>query len=384
MLDENVGRTTREHVAVIKRNGEHLLGLIGDILDLSKIEAGKLQVEPARFSPVQVVTEVVSLMSAQADAKRLTLKMELAGPVPDIVLTDPLLLRQILVNLVGNAIKFTSEGEICVTARMIFDSGPPRLCFDVADMGIGMTEEQMDKLFQPFSQADCSSTRNYGGTGLGLCISKRLAEALGGNIEVRSELGKGSTFIVTIDPGPAEEIQMIDDTRKLAVEPNPPTPTSQPTNACKVALHGRILLVEDSLDNQRLISYVLGKAGGNVTAVENGQLAVDFALAAQNTDEPFDVILMDIQMPVLDGYEATRELRKRGYSGPIIALTASAMHQDRQRCIDAGCNDYLTKPIDRWSLLTLVAEYMDAGNANGSPSADYAVTAHQPSEDLSS
>ena len=217
-------------------------------------------------------------MSAQAAAKLLTLKMELSGPVPETVSSDPLLLRQILVNLVGNAIKFTSEGEIRVTVRMISNSGPPRLCFDVADMGIGMTEEQMGKLFQPFSQADCSSTRSYGGTGLGLCISKHLAEALGGDIEVRSEVGKGSTFVVTIDPGPLEEMHMIDDAGRPAVEPGPRVATTQSTEPDKTVLHGRILLVEDSLDNQRLISYLLEKAGAEVTAVENGQVAVEFRL----------------------------------------------------------------------------------------------------------
>ena len=191
MLGENVGRTTREHVAVIKRNGEHLLKVIGDILDLSKIEAEKLQIEPTRCSPVQVVAEVASLMRTQAAAKQLKLKTELAQPLPETVLTDPLRLRQVLVNLVGNAIKFTDQGEVRLAVRLTSDSGRLGLCFDVTDTGIGMNEEQIGKLFQPFNQVDNSSTRKFGGTGLGLCISKHLAEALGGSIEVRSEPGKG-------------------------------------------------------------------------------------------------------------------------------------------------------------------------------------------------
>ena len=250
MLDENVGRATREHVAVIKRNGEHLLGLISDILDLSKIEAGKLQIEPTRCSPVQVVAEVASLMRTQAAAKQLKLKTELVQPLPETVLTDPLRLRQVLVNLVGNAIKFTDQGEIRLAVRLNADSDRVSLCFDVTDTGIGMNEEQIGKLFKPFSQVDNSSTRKFGGTGLGLCISKHLAEALGGTIEVRSEPGKGSTFSVTIDPGPLDGMHMIENAQEAATEP--PLP-AQPADADKIALCGRILLAEDGLDNQRLI-----------------------------------------------------------------------------------------------------------------------------------
>ncbi len=186
----------RQNLRTIKRNGEHLLELINDILDLSKIEAEKLQIEPTRCSPVQLVAEVVSLMRVQAKAKHLKLETELVGPLPETMLTDPLRLRQVLVNLVGNAIKFTDHGEVRIAVRLTDDSGHPRLCFDVTDTGIGIDEEQVGKLFQPFNQVDNSSTRKFGGTGLGLCISKRLAEALGGSIEVRSKPGTGSTFSV--------------------------------------------------------------------------------------------------------------------------------------------------------------------------------------------
>ena len=209
MLEKHIGRTTRQYVKVIKRNGRHLLAVINDILDLSKIEAEELQIEPIRCSPVRLVTEVVSLMRVRADAKHLNLKTELAHPLPKTVLTDPLRLRQVLVNLVGNAIKFTDQGEVCITARLTDDSGPPRLCFDVTDTGIGMCEEQVGKLFQPFNQVDNSSTQKFGGTGLGLCVSKHLAEALGGDIEVRSEPGKGSTFSVSIDLEPLDTMQLI-------------------------------------------------------------------------------------------------------------------------------------------------------------------------------
>ena len=357
MLSENVGRTTREHVAVIKRNGEHLLNVIGDILDLSKIEAEKLQIEPTRCSPVQVVAEVASLMRTQAAAKQLNLKTELAQPLPETVLTDPLRLRQVLVNLVGNAIKFTDQGEVRIAVRLTSDSGRSRLCFDVTDTGIGMSEEQVGKLFKPFSQVDNSSTRKFGGTGLGLCISKHLAEALGGSIEVRSEPGKGSTFSVMIDPGPLDGTHMIQNAQEALLDRLPSATAATPD---KIVLHGRILLAEDGLDNQRLIAMLLRNAGAHVTAVENGQLAVEAALAAREAGEPFDVILMDMQMPVMDGYEATRQLRKQGYTGPIVALTAHAMAEDCQKCLDAGCNDYLPKPFQHRALLKMAARHIAA------------------------
>jgi PAS domain S-box-containing protein len=383
MLDENVGRATREHVAVIKRNGQHLLKVIGDILDLSKIEAGKMQIELTRCSPVQVVAGVVSLMRPQAAAKQLNLRTNLAGPLPETIFTDPLRLRQVLVNLVGNAIKFTDYGEVCITLRLSKGTTPdqpsvgaredrdsppaipPRLCFDVADTGIGMDEEQIAKLFKPFSQVDNSLTRKFGGTGLGLCISKRLAEAMGGNIEVRSEPGKGSIFGMMIDPGPLDGIRMIRDAQEALLADQPTTAAATPD---KIELHGRVLLVEDGPDNQRLIGILLRKSGADVVAVENGQLAVETVLAAHKAGDPFDVILMDMQMPVLDGYEATRQLREWGYAGPIVALTAHAMAEDCQKCLDAGCDDYATKPIDRQKLLTTVVRWLGCGQMhNGSP-----------------
>jgi PAS domain S-box-containing protein len=357
MLDENVGRATREHVAVIKCNGEHLLGLIGDILDLSKIEAKKLQIERTRCSPVQVVAEVVSLMRPQAAAKQLTLKTELAQPLPETVLTDPSRLHQILVNLVGNAIKFTDQGEIRLAVRLNAANGRLGLCFDVTDTGIGMNEEQIGGLFQPFSQVDSSSTRKFGGTGLGLCISKHLAEALGGRIEVRSEPGRGSTFSITIDPGPLGGTYMIQNGQEALLDRPQSAAAATPD---KIALHGRILVAEDVMANQRLISLLLRKAGAEVTAVENGQLAVETALAAREAGEPFDVILMDMQMPVMDGYEATRQLRKRGYTAPIVALTAHAMAKDCQKCLDAGCDGYLPKPFQHRALLEMMARHITA------------------------
>jgi len=408
----NHGQYSCEHVKVIKRNGEHLLGLINDILDLSKVEAGKMQIEPTRCSPCDLLADVVSLMRVRADAKQLKLEIEIASPVPETILTDPLRLRQVLVNLVGNAIKFTDQGEVRIAVQLTtcgaavpaasvgwgersephqkqgetelvalvslsppYDSSlppgtgaqavsGPRLRFDVTDTGIGMNEEQLRGLFQAFSQVDNSSTRKFGGTGLGLCISKRLAEAMGGKIEVHSTPGKGSTFRVTIDPGPLDGIRMIQNAQEAMLN-RPPTPTAAPLDEIK--LSGRILLAEDGPDNQRLIAFVLRKAGAEVTLAENGQIAHDEAKAALAQGAPFDVILMDMQMPVLDGYEATRCLRAEGYSGPIVALTAHAMAEDRKKCLDAGCDDFGTKPIDRQRLLTTVAHWMKLGQTNELP-----------------
>ncbi|MGA2256768.1 MAG: ATP-binding protein, partial [Thermoguttaceae bacterium] len=349
---EKAPERRRNAFATIKRNGEHLLELINDILDLSKVEAGKVLIEPIRCSPLQLLTDLVSLMCVRADAKQLKLEANVVGPLPETILTDPLRFRQVLVNLVGNAIKFTDQGDIRITARLASDDGHPRLRFDVTDTGIGMSEEQIGKLFQPFSQVDSSAARKFGGTGLGLCLSKRLTEAMGGKIEVRSVLGKGSTFSFTIDPGQLEGIRMIDNSQTNLLDRAPATAPD------KIKLDGRVLLAEDGPDNLYLISAFLKDAGADVTAVENGQFAVESVLAAHKTVRPFDAILMDMQMPVMDGYAATRKLRASGYTIPIIALTAHAMVEDCQKCLDAGCNDYATKPIDWKKLLAMLARWM--------------------------
>ncbi|MCX6848124.1 MAG: response regulator, partial [Verrucomicrobia bacterium] len=221
-----------------------------------------------------------------------------------------------------------------------------RLRFDVTDTGIGISQEVLPALFQPFSQADASNSRRFGGSGLGLAISKRLAEMLGGDISVTSDLGKGSTFSVFIATGLPE---------RATVTPTSPEPTdAPPTPSGQPQCEGRVLLAEDAPDNQRLISLLLRKAGFEFTLAENGQRALDLALAATEAERPFDAILMDIQMPVMDGYEATRRLRDAGYRKPIIALTANAMTEDRQRCLDAGCDDYLSKPVKKQDLLRLL------------------------------
>ena len=339
----------------IRRNGEHLLSLINDILDLSKIEAGKLSVESIVCRPLELIDEVIALMKVRADSKDLVLETSFETPMPEQMVSDPTRIRQILVNLVGNAIKFTETGAVQVIARLL-NSEEPRLEFDIVDSGMGLTEEQRQLLFQPFVQADGSMTRRFGGTGLGLTISRRLAELLGGEMEiVESQPGVGTRFRFSIATGPLSGVHLVSlESEQSQV----PIDQRDSANVPSTSLHGfTLLLAEDGVDNQRLIGFVLRKAGANLKVVDNGELAVEAALEAWRNGKPFDVILMDMQMPVLDGYKAATRLRHQNYSGPIIALTAHAMSGDRQKCLEAGCDDYATKPIDRARLLAQVATH---------------------------
>ncbi|MBN2561580.1 MAG: PAS domain S-box protein [Phycisphaerae bacterium] len=344
-------------VHTIRRNGEHLLQIINNILDISKIEAGKLEVERIRCSPVQVIADVKSLMQVRADIRNLSFSIEFIGSVPETIESDPMRLKQILVNLIGNAIKFTETGGVTLITRFVDDGTAPSMQFDVVDTGFGMTEAQVGKLFQAFTQADTSTTRKFGGTGLGLHISKQLAGMLGGTITVESELGRGSTFHVKVAAGLLDGVKMLDDPTTATIA-RPETATAAGPDADK--LDCRLLLAEDGLDNQRLISHLLKKAGAEVSVVANGKLAAEAALTARDEGNSFDVILMDMQMPVMDGYEATGLLRQKGYTGPIIALTAHSMVGDREKCLDAGCDDYAAKPIDRKKLIEAIQQHVHA------------------------
>ncbi len=349
-----------EAAEAIRRNGEYLLGLLNDILDLSKIEAGKMTVERIDCSLCRTIAEVASLARVRTDAKGLAFNIEYLGAVPEIIQSDPTRLRQILINLIGNAIKFSEVGSVQLITRFVGDGPEPLMQFDMVDTGIGMTAQQVAGLFQPFTQADASTTRKYGGTGLGLTISQRLAELLGGEITViETAAGVGTRMRVSVPTGSLDGVKMIEDPMATTVA----TPTAagdaartdeRPLAAC------HILLAEDGPDNQRLIVHMLKKAGAQVTVVENGSLVVDVALAARNDVKPFDVILMDMQMPVIDGYRATRLLRQKGYTAPIVALTAHAMASDREKCIQAGCNDYTAKPINRKELIETIRKHLPA------------------------
>jgi len=343
----------------IKRNGGHLMELINDILDLSKIEAGKLDIESIACSPQKIVEEVLELVQVRAEAKGLKLESAFQFPLPAFFISDPTRIRQILINLIGNAIKFTEVGTIRLETELLQSPGQePRIQFTVIDQGIGMTESQMSNLFRPFTQADSSTTRKYGGTGLGLTICKRLAEMLGGDISVISERDKGSRFSATVRVGSLEGIDLLQELQQSSSQETPERQQGQPEYPAfdEFALTGKkVLLAEDGPDNQKLIAFILKKAGAEVSLVENGEVAREAAVKAMDAGLLYDVILMDMQMPVLDGYEATRKIREAGYRGPIISLTANAMEGDREKCIKAGCNDHITKPIDRKKLVGMIA-----------------------------
>ncbi len=355
----------QDYLRTIRRNGRMLSDLIDNILDITKIEAGKLEVDRITCSPWQILADVAALMQVRADAKGLTLSIECRGPLPETVYTDPTRLRQILVNLVGNALKFTAAGQVRVVTSLRREEGrEPALQFDVIDTGIGMTPDQLASIFRPFVQADSSTSRRYGGTGLGLTISKRLAAALGGDITVSSTPGQGSTFRLRVATGPLESIPLSERPCGVAADA---LPRPRPQLNC------RILLAEDGPDNQRLLSLVLKRAGAEVVVAQNGQEAVEMALAhlpnrGRRPDDvplPFDLILMDIQMPGMDGYQATARLRQEGYNGPIIALSAHATTVAAERCVEAGCDDYLAKPIDRDVLLKKIAEQLGKRERKG-------------------
>jgi PAS domain S-box-containing protein len=333
-------------VNTIRHNGRHLLTIVNDILDMSKIEARQMTTERMTTSPAALLNEVISLMHERATAKNVPLVLQCEGPLPETIESDPTRLRQILLNLLGNAIKFTSSGNVTILVSLTNTEASPALRIQVRDTGIGMTPDQCVKLlqFEAFSQADTSTTREFGGTGLGLRISDALAKLLGGKIEVQSTLGVGSTIGVTVDIGDISTVPML-DSYPLEKVGNLPASSTDGTDQDNAPLRGMwILLVEDGLDNQRLLSFLLRKAGADVEIAENGEVAV---ARLESSEREFDVILMDMQMPILDGYAATRLLRDRGYELPIIALTAHAMSEDRAKCLDAGCDDFLTKPIDR-------------------------------------
>lgn len=355
--DEIMPREERiRNMLTIKRNGEYLLELINDILDLSKIESGKMSIAQRSIPLDELVREVATLMRLRGEEKGVPLFVRYLSPCPATIETDPVRLRQILINLLGNAIKFTRQGQVELRIDFLEEGeGVSKIRFDIVDSGIGISQEQMKCLFQPFCQADNSTSRRFGGTGLGLAISLRLAQLLGGTIEVDSTLGVGSTFRLTI-------LAHIPTDAPVAAAPTPGTAIVEGNREATVLASkypgARVLLAEDGMDNQRLVAFLLSRADADIAIAENGEQAIQLALAESDAGRPFDLILMDMQMPRLDGYTATRYLRSRGYTGPIVACTAHAMSGDREKCLEAGCNDYLTKPIHRQQLMDVLSRHL--------------------------
>ena len=364
LLQQNSDIAERaEFIHTIQRNGNHLLGVINDILDISKIEAGKMTIEQIGCSPCRLVGEVASLMRARAIAKDLTLQVEYSGLIPETMHTDPTRLRQILINLLGNAVKFTERGGVRLVVRMMDppESPNPRIGFEVIDTGVGMTPEQHGLDLQAVlagRQLDDPAVRRHGAWP----DHQQTPRANARRRHRRQERsGKGSSFLTTVETGPLAGVRMLDGSDE-AVRAKTEEPAK--TKTADVRLAGRILLAEDGPDNQRLIAFLLRQRGATVVVAENGQVAVDQVAQAEQAGQPFDCILMDMQMPVLDGYAATQRLRASGCRLPIIALTAHAMRGDKERCLDAGCDDYLAKPIDRAELAERVARHLAGSSAD--------------------
>ena len=333
-------RVLRDHLGTIRRNGEHLIELINDLLDHSKIESGVIRTCQEPVNVRELLGDVRMLMRVKAEAKHIGLELAIDPHVPAWVTTDETRLRQIVMNLVGNAIKFTDRGGVCVEASW---SDEGALAVSVSDTGIGIPPDRLDAVFRPFEQADASTTRRFGGTGLGLTISRRLARMLGGDVQVQSTVGEGSTFTVTVH-GPVAEAP------ESEVDLLPPD---------VLALDGALVLfAEDGPDNQRLIRHHLEHAGATVEIADDGQAAVERYHELVQKGRSVDLILTDIQMPRLDGLGLSRLLRSEGCTVPIIAVTASAMASDVQRCYEAGCDDYLTKPVSKDEVLRTCAKWI--------------------------
>ncbi len=363
LMTEEMDDESRQHgLATIHRNGEFALALLNDILDFAKIESDALKLEQIPFDPRQLAEDVVDTLQPEASRQNVRVQARVSSDVPDSVVGDPTRVRQVLLNILGNAVKFAPGGEVRSEFRFLeAGSQGGLLVIEVRDTGIGMSEEQLSLLFRPFQQADASTTRRFGGTGLGLAITKRLVEAMEGDLHVKSSVGKGSVFTVRIAVGKPDEHKEGTTTSQILLRDLAPTVAeSQP----------KVLLAEDSRDGRKLMSLILQKSGAEVECAEDGKMAVEAAARSEEDGAPFDLILMDMEMPVMSGYEAARLLREKGWSGPIIAITGHTGAEEKQRCIEAGCTDALSKPVDRAQLTNLLKRYTVASrrpNVSGVP-----------------
>jgi PAS domain S-box-containing protein len=342
----------RKHLDTIHSSGSHLLHLINDILDLAKVESGHLEVERIACTPHTIIREVVDVLAVRAREKGIECTFECAGPVPQCVQSDPVRLRQIVTNLVGNALKFTERGGV----KVVLALRGRQLQIDVADSGVGIPTDKLESIFEPFTQAESSTTRRFGGTGLGLTISRKFARALGGDITVSSELGKGSVFHVMLDPGPLQGVRMLSPAEASKAVVSAATAEASQW----VFPPARVLVVDDGEENRELVRVVLEEVGLPVEVAENGEVGMHKALTGQ-----FAVVLMDVNMPVMDGPTATRKLRERGMQLPILALTAHAMKGFEQELADAGFTGHLTKPVDIDALLARLAQLLGGRRQTG-------------------
>ena len=345
----------RHYLETVHSSGTHLLNLINDILDLSKVESGRFEFESIEFNPYQVIQEVVRVLGVKALEKGVVLDLQIKGSVPAMIKSDPGRLRQIVTNLVGNAIKFTDQGSVDVLVRVEDANSQTSFSLDVIDTGVGMSTDAQQNIFDAFVQADSSVTRQFGGTGLGLSISRKFARALGGDITVESEFGQGSRFMVQLRTETIPDIDWIQGEELLADLGEIQVDTAVEW----VFPAARVLVVDDGPENRELVKLVLENYGLTVHEAENGQIGLEMAGA-----DSYDIILMDVQMPVMDGFTAATAMRERGMKLPIMALTANAMKGFEKDCLDAGYSDYFTKPIDIDSFVARLAQILDAKPEN--------------------
>lgn len=348
---------TQRYLATISRSGKHLLELINDILDLSKVESGAMTVENIACKPYVILQDVTQVLKVKAEEKGIYLKLQLPDSFPEIVYSDPSRLRQIVTNLIGNAIKFTSEGGVSVSLVATGNRRNARIRIEVSDTGIGMTPEQQRSVFEAFVQADSSINRKFGGTGLGLSISKKLATALDGDINISSEPGKGSLFTVDLPAGDVSDITLLAHDDLISDVDGEHQEFVQ-----YFFEDARVLVVDDAAENRELLAVLLGDMNIDVSMAENGRVGVDKALAGD-----FDLILMDIQMPVLDGYGAMRELAGKNYQRPVVALTANAMKGYEEELREHGFSYYMTKPIELDRLSRLLGKLMEEKQVESMP-----------------
>ena len=359
LADESLTQQQQSFVKTVLNSGQGLLQLINDILDFSKIEAGKLKTEIIEVRFDTFLADMESFLRPITTEKGLKFEVLRCSSLPTVIYTDPVRVRQCIINLVSNAIKFTKQGHVFISVDTEFIDGKGMIRFDVEDTGIGIPADKQHLIFDAFTQADSSTTRKFGGTGLGLSITRQLAILLGGELRLKSEESKGSVFTLLIPAGvDLSQTPKTDPYNMLNQILEYNTPLKPQSDA--VRMSGKILVAEDARANQALIRVILERLGLNVTLVEHGREAVDCI----ETDS-FDLILMDMQMPVMNGYEATRTLRRKGLTTPIIALTAHAMKGDDKKCYDAGCDDYLTKPIDREALKAILKKYLSENASAG-------------------
>ncbi len=354
-------RESTRYLDTIHTSGRHLLALINDILDLSKVEAGHLDIESIACAPHAVVRQAVAELQVKAQEKGIALTLQAGGDLPESVSSDPARMRQIVLNLLSNAVKFTEKGGVRVVLRCVASGADGTYTVEVHDSGIGIAPDKLESMFDPFTQADASITRRFGGTGLGLAISRKFARAMGGDIVATSVPGQGSTMTLTFATGPLHGVPLASGAQLL---------TAQDAQGAAQRVRwqlppSRLLVVDDGAENRELLSLVLAEQGLWVEEAENGQIAVDKVAAGGS----FDLILMDMQMPVMDGFAATRTLRARGVTAPIVALTANAMKGFEQEVLAAGCTAYVTKPVDIDVLLAELARLL-GGQQVQAPVAD--------------